>query len=252
MINTHEGLFRYTRLLFGVSSAPGIFQKAMETLLQGISHVSVYIDDILITGETENDHLQTLERILERLAKAGLRAKKNKCKFMVPSADYLGYIIDTQGLHPHSDKVLAIQQAPKPLNVTQLKSYLGLLLYYGKFLPNLSTLLAPLYQLLGKYDSCKWSSEQESAFQASKELLTSSKLLLHFNPQFPLLLACDVSTYSIGAVLAHVDGSEQPIGYVSCTLNSAERNYSQLEKEELSCVFGISNFTLTSSDTPLF
>ena len=91
VINTHKGLFRYTRLPFGVSSAPGIFQKAMETLLQGISHVSVYIDDILITGETETDHLQTLERVLERLAKAGLRAKKNKCKFMVPSVDYLGY-----------------------------------------------------------------------------------------------------------------------------------------------------------------
>ena len=244
VINTHKGLFRYTRLPFGVSSAPGIFQKAMETLLQGISHVSVYIDDILVTGETENDHLQTLERVLERLAKAGLRAKRNKCKFLVPSVDYLGYVIDAQGLRPHPDKVLAVQQAPMPLNVTQLKSYLGLLSYYGKFLPNLSTLLVPLYQLLGKDVPWKWSSEQESAFQASKELLTSSKLLVHFNPQLPLILACDASAYGIGAVLAHTmpDGSEQPIGYVSRTLNSAERNYSQLEKEGLSCVFGIKRF----------
>ena len=163
---------------------------------------------------------------------------------MVPSVDYLSYVIDAHGLCPHPDKVLAIQQAPKPLNVTQLKSYLGLLSYYGKFLPNLSTLLAPLYQLLGKDVSWKWSSEQESAFQASKELLTSSKLLVHFNPQFPLLLACDASAYSIGDVLAHVmpDGSEQPIGYVSRMLNSAERNYSQLEKEGLSCVFGTKQF----------
>ena len=88
--------------------------------------------------------------------------------------------------------------------MTQLKSYLGLLSYYGKFLPNLSTLLAPLRQLLGKDVLWKWSSEQESAFQASKELLTSSRLLVHFNPQFPLLLACDASTNGIGAVLAHV------------------------------------------------
>ena len=79
-----------------------------ETLLQGISHVSVYIDDILITGESETDHLQTLERVLERLAKTGLHAKKNKCKFMVPSVDYLGYVIDAHGLRPHPDKVLAI------------------------------------------------------------------------------------------------------------------------------------------------
>ena len=76
VINTHKGLFRYTRLPFGVSSAPGIFQKAMETLLQGIPHVSVYIDDILIIVESETDHLQTLERVLERPAKAGLCAKK--------------------------------------------------------------------------------------------------------------------------------------------------------------------------------
>ena len=74
--------------------------------------ISVYIDDILITGETETDHLQTLEQVLEQLAKAGLCVKKNKCKFMVPSLDYLGYIIDAHGLRPHPDKVMAIQQAP--------------------------------------------------------------------------------------------------------------------------------------------
>ena len=140
--------------------------------------------------------------------------------------------------------VSAIQEAPTPLNVTQLKSYLGLLSYYRKFLPDLSTSLAPLYMLLGKYVHWKWSSEQDRAFQRSKELLTSSKLLVHFNPQLPLLLACDASAYGIGAVLAHrmPDGSEQPIGYVSSTLNPAERNYSQLEKEGLLCVFGIKRF----------
>ena len=90
----------------------------METLLQSIPHLSVYIDDILITGETEGDHLQTLERVLECLSKACLQAKKQKCKFMVPSVEYLGYVIDAQGLRPHPDKVLAIQQAPMPINRT--------------------------------------------------------------------------------------------------------------------------------------
>ena len=110
---------------------------------------------------------------------------------MVLTVDYLGYVIDARGLHLHSDIVLAIQQVPKPLNVTQLKSYLGLLLYYGKFLPNLSTKLAShTIPVVGKDVSWKWSSEQESAPQASKDLLTSSKLLVHFNPQLPLLLVC--------------------------------------------------------------
>ena len=244
VINTHKGLFRYTRLPYGISSAPGIFQKAMESLLQGISHVTVYIDDILITGETESDHLQSLEEVLKCLVKAGLRVKRHKCKFMAPSVAYLGYVIDAEGLRPLPDKVQAVQQAPTPRSVTELKSYLGLLTYYGKFLPNLSTHLAPLYKLLGKNVKWKWSSKQDKAFRESKELLTSSQLLVHFDPKLPLLLACDASAYGIEAVLAHKmpDGLEKPIGYASRTLNSAEQNYSQLEKEGLSCVFRVKRF----------
>ena len=244
VISTHKGLFRYTRLPYGISSAPGIFQKAMEQLLQGIPHVSVYIDDILITAETEAEHLKILEEVLDRLAKAELRVKKHKCKFMASSVTYLGYVIDAQGIRPLPEKVEAIKQAPTPKNVTELKSYLGLLSYYGKFLPNLSTHLAPLYTLLSKRKLWKWTSAQDKAFNESKDLLTSSSLLVHFDPKLPILLACDASAYGIGAVLAHQlpDGSEKPIGYASRTLNAAETNYSQLEKEGLSLVFGIKRF----------
>ena len=244
VISTHKGLFRYTRLPYGISSAPGIFQKAMEQLLQGIPHVTVYIDDILITAETEAEHLQILERVFNRLAKAELKVKKPKCKFMVPSVSYLGHVIDAKGLHPLPEKIEAIRQAPTPKNVTELKSYLGLLTYYGKFLSNLSTRLAPLYKLLSKKEPWEWTSAQDRAFNESKELLTSSQLLVHFDSKLQLLLACDASAYGIGAVLAHrmPDGSEKPIGYASRALNSAERNYSQLEKEGLSLVFGIKRF----------
>ena len=157
---------------------------------------------------------------------------------------YLGHVIDANGLRPLPEKVQAFQHAPTPKNVTELKSYLGLLTYYEKFLPNLSTCLAPFYKLLSKHEKCEWSSEQERAFQESKDLLTSSQLLVHFDPKLPLLLACDASVYGIGAVLANTmpDGSEKPIGYASRTLNSAEQNYSWLEKEGLSCVFGIKWF----------
>ena len=123
-------------------------------------------------------------------------------------------VIDAEGLHPLPDKVQAVQQAPTSRSVMELKSYLGLLTYYGKFLPNLSTRLPPLYKLLGKNVKWKWSSKQDKAFRESKELLTSSQLLVHFDPKLPLLLACDVSAYGIGAVLAHKvpNGSEKPIG----------------------------------------
>ena len=244
VINTHKGLYRYTRLPFGVASAPGIFQKTMEKLLHGIPGVVVYIDDILVSSPTTDEHLTSLEEVLKRLHSANLRAKKSKCRFLVSSVSYLGYRLDGEGLHPLPEKVKAIQDAPTPKNVSELKSYLGLLTYYAKFLPNLSTQLAPLYRLLRHDTKWQWSTDQQKAFEKSKELLVSSKLLIHFDSNLPLVLACDASQYSIGAVLAHrlPDGSERPIGYVSRTLNTAERNYSQLEKEGLACVYGVKRF----------
>ena len=135
-------------------------------------------------------------------------------------------------------------EAPQPKNVRELKSYLGLLTYYSKFLPNMSTVLAPLYQLLHRGALWRWGKKEHKSFQASKDLLTSSDLLIHFNLDLPLLLACDASAYGVGAVLAHrlPDGSERPIGYASRSLSSAERNYAQIEREALACVFGIKRF----------
>lgn len=244
VINTQKGLFQYTRLPFGISSAPAIFQREMEHLLQGIPGVVVYIDDILVTGENEDMHLKALDEVLNRLGKAGLRVKKDKCLFMVPSVKFLGHRIDAKGLHPLKEKVEAIEAAPIPTNLTELKAYVGLLTYYSKFLPNLSTKLAPLYELMKLGVVWKWTAERDQAFQESKKLLASDSLLVHFDESLPLTLACDASAYGLGAVLAHryPDGSERPIGYASRTLNSAERNYSQLEKEGLALVFGIKKF----------
>ena len=157
---------------------------------------------------------------------------------MAKSVSYLGHIIDSQGLHPTQDKVDTIQEAPSPKNLTWLKAYLGLLTYYGRFLPNISKHLFSLYRLLRKNTRWIWSKEEELAFQKSKKLLTSSNLLVHFDPSLPLILSCDASMYGIGAVLAHCmsDGSEKPIGYVSRTLTQAEKHYSQLEREGLACI----------------
>lgn len=163
VINTHKGMFQYTRLPFGVSSAPGIFQKTMETLLHNIPGVIVYLDDILISSKTEAEHLKALEEVLKRLTETGLRAKKGKCHFMVSSVEFLGHLIDGNGIRPLPEKVRAIHQAPTPTSVTQLKSYLGLISYYGKFLPNLSTCQAPLYKLLRKDASWIWSAAQDKA-----------------------------------------------------------------------------------------
>ena len=137
------------------------FRRTMESLLQGIPNVVVYLDDILITGSTEELHLETLGEVLRRIQEAGLKLKREKCVFMAPSVVYLGYRIDAQSLHPMPEKVKAVMDAPQPTTVTELKSYLGILNYYCKFLPNIYTILAPLYTLLRKSEAWKWSDKQQ-------------------------------------------------------------------------------------------
>ena len=243
-INTHKGLFEYNRLPFGVASAPAMFQRAMECVLQGIDHTVVYVDNILVTGASIEEHLHTLDKVLSKLAESGLRLKKAKCIFMASSVEYLGHRIDREGLHPTDAKVQAINEAQSPKNITELKSFLGLLNYYSKFLPNLASKLSSLYQLLRKQQKWSWTSEQEQAFAAAKNMLKTSALLVHYDSHKPILLACDASPYGIGAVLSHEmeDGSERPIGFVSRTLSPAEKGYSQLDKEALAIYFGVSKF----------
>ena len=117
-INTHKGLFQYNHLPFGVASAPAIFQRHMEMLLQGLPNVSVYIDDILVAGATREEHLQTLDEVLRRLEHAQLRLNRAKCFFLRSSIEYLAHIIDEHCIHPTSAKVDAIKQALPPNNLT--------------------------------------------------------------------------------------------------------------------------------------
>jgi hypothetical protein len=181
VINTHRGLFQYTRLPFGVASAPAIFQREMDKLLQGHQNALCYLDDLLVTGSSTEDHLNNLHRVLATLQEAGIKLHPSKCSFMQPSVEYLGHRIDAEGLHPMQSKVDAIEKAPEPSNVEELRSFLGLLTYYGKFLPNMSTLLAPLYQLLHKNQVWKWGTCEKNAFMKAKQQLSASSLLVHFD-----------------------------------------------------------------------
>ena len=243
-INTQKGLFQYTCLPFGVSSAPAIFQRIMDNLLQGIPQVCVYFDDILVTGKSTEEHLKNLEEVLSRLRNAGMRLKKSKCAFLLPQVKYLGHQISEKGLQPTTQKLRAIVEAPAPHNVSQLKSFLGMINYYSKFLPNLSTQLAPLYSLLQKKTIWSWGKAQQQAFEKAKQQLVSAQVLAHYDSTKDLLLACDASPYGVGAVLSHrmEDGSERPIAFASRSLSPAEKNYAQLDKEGLAIVFGVKKF----------
>ena len=204
VINKQKGLFRYARLPFGTSSAPGIFQRVMESLMPGLLDVIVYIDDILVAGATENEPLKRLDDVLTQLEQAGLRAQRSECQFMKPSVTFLGHRVNADGLHPLPEKVEAVMKALTPCNVQELKLFLRLLLYYSKFLPNLSSVLAPLYHLFRKDTAWRWSEEEEEVFQQSTELITLANVLAHFNPTWPLVLACAASALGIGTVLTHI------------------------------------------------
>lgn len=239
-INTTKGLFQYRRLPFGIASAPAVFQRVMDSLLQDLPGVVVYLDDVLVTGSNEEDHLNNLSAVMERLEAAGVTLKREKCTFMNPSVEYLGHIIDAEGLRPSPEKVRAIQEAPEPKNLTELKSFIGLINYYSKFLSNLSMILSPLRAEV----RWTWTEEHTDAFKRAKELLQSSTVLTHYDSQRELVISCDASPYGLGAVLAHRmdDDSERPITYTSRTLAKAERNYSQIEKEGLAIVFAVQKF----------
>ena len=197
----------------------------------------------MVTGTTDAEHLNNLHEVLRCLEEHGLRVKREKCKFMQNFVDFLGHRIDAEGLHTIPDKLQAIVQAPTPKNIQQLRSFLGLLNYYGKFIPNLASVVHPLNQLLHQDTKWRWDTTCSRAFADAKKALVSSTVLTHYDPSLPLALAGDAA-YGVGAVISHVlpDGSERPIAFASRTLTSSEQNYAQLEKEALSLVFGVKKF----------
>ena len=242
VINTPKGLFRYNRLPYGVSVAPAIFQSVMDRILHGLP-VACYLDDILIAAPTVKEHDVLLGKVLQRLQEAGIHVKEEKCQFSQEQVEYLGYLIDAVGIHPTTEKVRAIKEAPPPNNITQLRAFAGLLNYYGKFLPQVATHMAPLYKLMEKDCKWEWTDDCNQAFLKCKDMLTCDAVLVHYDSAKPIKLACDASSYGLGAVLSHVcDDGEHPISFVSRTLTKAERNYSQIEKEALGLVFGVKKF----------
>ena len=149
-INMHWGLHRHNRLSFVVKSTPGIYQHCMDSLFTAEPHVVVYQDDILVTGCSKLHHRDNLDHVLRIISDSGLRLRRDNCEFMVPSVTYLGHRIDAEGLHPTEERIRAIKDAPAPTNISELKAYSGTLQYYSRYIPNIATMLGPLYCLLKK------------------------------------------------------------------------------------------------------
>jgi len=129
----------------------------------------------LVNGSSVDDHLTNLDKVLDTLATSGLKLNKAKCAFMLPRVEYLGHLIDESGLHPTQEKVRGIQGTPQPQNVTELRSFLGIINYYSKFLPNLSVTLSPLYHLLKKGVKWQWNQQHVTAFNKAEKKTPAEK-----------------------------------------------------------------------------
>ncbi|UYV60521.1 hypothetical protein LAZ67_1001407, partial [Cordylochernes scorpioides] len=242
-INTHKGLFRFKRMPFGLANAPSYFQSVIDRVLSGIGGVICYIDDVLIATASIEEHLALLKTIFARLAKYNIKLKKEKCLFLQKEIEYLGHLVTEEGIRPLDHKVQAIQKAKTPTNISELSSFLGLVNFYGKFIPNLPELLKPLHELLHKKRPWVWTKECGEAIDKCKNSITSERVLVPYDATLPLCLATDASQIGVGAVLSHIiEGQERPIMFASQTLSVAEQNYSQIEKEALAIIYGVTKF----------
>nr|XP_039254335.1 uncharacterized protein K02A2.6-like [Styela clava] len=224
VVNTHKGLFTTNRLVYGISSAPAIFQRYLETLLGDIAGVGVFQDDIGVTGSSDKEHIARLEEVFKRLTNVGLKINPNKCKWMVSEITYLGYRINKLGVQPTEDNLRAVLDAPEPQNIHQLRSYLGMPNYYGKFIKNLSTVAAPLYELLRSNVRWHWNKRQVEAFKKTKSLLCNAPCLAHFDGNAAVIVSADASPYGIGAVLSVItQEGERPVAFASRSLSKPER-----------------------------
>ena len=185
------------------------------------------LDDMILTGKDDDEHLATLEMLFQRLHSAGLRLNLDKCEFFKDHLIFCGHEIDASGLHKTQDKIKAIVAAPRPQNQQQLRSAIGMIRYHDRFLPNIAAILSPLNKLLGKNVPWYWNDECERAFNKAKELIASDRCLMHYDPSLPLRLSTDASSYGLGAVISHImpDGTERPIAFASRSLTVAEKNY---------------------------
>ena len=243
-LNTQLGLLMWTRLPFGINSAGAQFQATIDEVLTGIRQTCCRVDDILITGFNDEEHMSNVRQVIKRLEDAGFRCRLDKSEFMQPSVIYLGHVVSAQGIKPVSSKVETLVKAPFPETREQLVSFLGAVQYYARYLPNMSTVIEPLNQLRSAQTKWVFGKEQQEAFNKLKEMLTSERVLAFYDPSVPLKVDCDASSVGLGGVISHKysDGTEKPIEFVSRTLTDAERRYSQLDREALAIIWSLKKF----------
>ncbi|CAK1589486.1 unnamed protein product [Parnassius mnemosyne] len=230
---------------FGLKNAPSTFQRLMNTVLSGLQglHCYVYLDDCIIYSHNLNEHMEKLKLVFNKLREYNLKLQPDKCEFLRREVTYLGHIITDKGVSPNPEKVKAVSQFPIPKSPKEIKSFLGLIGYYRRFIDNFSKLTKPLTSLLKRDTTFHWSQEQQIAFDVLKEKLITAPLLQYPDFSQPFIVTTDASNYAVGAILSQGPvGKDKPIAYASRTLNRPEGNYSTTEKELLAILFAVKTF----------
>ena len=244
--NTENGHYEFLRMPFGLKNAPSTFQRVMDDVLRGLQNqiCLVYLDDIIIFATSLQEHLERLRLVFDRLRDANLKIQVDKCEFLQREVAYLGHIITPDGVKPNPDKISAILNFPIPKTTKQIKSFLGLLGYYRKFINNFAKITKPMTKLLKKGAVIDINeTEYRECFEYCKTLLTNEPILIYPDFTKTFHLTTDASNFAIGAVLSQgTVGQDRPIAYASRTLNEHEINYSTIEKELLAIVWATKYF----------
>ena len=242
-IVTPFGLYEYVKMPFGLKNAASTFQRYMDSLFQHIEGVFVYIDDILVTGNTIEQHNNRLQKV-QRIIKDNNLRVNDKCLYNVQQVVFLGHLITPGGIHPTRDRIDAMLQMPTPKSPKDIRRFLGMVNYIHMLIPKCSQLTAPLSKLShATRKEFVWTSEHDAAFAEIKSILCSNIVIHPPDPTHGFHLVTDASQLAIGAVLQQRVGNiTKFIGYFSRKLNSHEVNYSTLDKELLGIFAAIKYF----------
>ena len=240
---THKGLFRYRRLTFGISSVPEKYQQVIQQVLHDCSGTANISDDIFVYGPDTDEHDRRLEQVLIRLKEKGPTLNKEKCVFHMPKLTFMGLVLSQRGIGPTEEKVKAVTEAREPQNVSEVKSFLGLVNFNARFIPDLATVAEPLRRLTKKGETFIFGPEEQTAFTELKQSMAKAETLGYFDRNAKTKIITDASPVGLGAILVQEQkGQNRVICYASRGLSTVELRYSQTEKEALGIVWACEKF----------